>query len=149
MTMTGDRVFLDTNIVLRYLNQELAEHEQVRKRVEQFSDDGDELWISRQIIREYLAQLTRPGFLAQLPAIDQVTTQIEGMKRLFQIADDTETVTRQLLNLVRRYPTGGKQVHDANIVATMLAYGIDTLLTLNVDDLKRFGDRIKIVSIDR
>ena len=44
------------------------------------------------------------------------------------------------------YPSGGKQIHDANIVATMLVYGIDTLLTLNVEDMKRFADRIKILS---
>ncbi|MBL8131909.1 MAG: hypothetical protein JNL42_08630 [Anaerolineae bacterium] len=44
------------------------------------------------------------------------------------------------------YPTSGKQVHDANLVATMLVYGIDTLLTINMDDLKRYMDRITLVS---
>ncbi|MGE0820473.1 MAG: hypothetical protein AB7G75_06540 [Candidatus Binatia bacterium] len=29
---------------------------------------------------------------------------------------------------------GGKQVHDANIVATMLVHNIPTLLTNNTDD---------------
>ena len=46
------------------------------------------------------------------------------------------------------YPTLGKQVHDANIVATMLAHGIDMLLTLNVDDFKRFEDKITLISLE-
>ena len=46
------------------------------------------------------------------------------------------------LRPIRRIVTG----HDANLVATMLAYGIDTLLTFNIDDFKRFGDKIKLVS---
>ena len=42
---------------------------------------------------------------------------------------------------------GGKQIHDANIVATMLAYNIPCLLTHNVKDFKRFEGIIEIVSI--
>ena len=61
--------------------------------------------------------------------------------------DETAVVRDTLLELLQQYPTQGKQVHDANIVATMLAYKIDTLLTLNVADLKRFGDKIKIISL--
>ena len=41
-------------------------------------------------------------------------------------------------------PTGGKQVHDANIVATMIAYDVRTLLTYNLDDYKRFSGFIEI-----
>ncbi|MBO1348300.1 MAG: hypothetical protein EBE86_013325 [Hormoscilla sp. GUM202] len=37
---------------------------------------------------------------------------------------------------------GGAQVHDANIVATMLVYGIGELLTNNVDDFNRFSELI-------
>ncbi|HET8630202.1 MAG TPA: hypothetical protein VFL91_22495 [Thermomicrobiales bacterium] len=50
-----------------------------------------------------------------------------------------------MLALLREHPTGGKQVHDANIVATMLAYGIGTLLTFNHDDMARFEGKIKLV----
>lgn len=63
------------------------------------------------------------------------------------MADDTVNVTTQLLLLLRDYPTGGKQVHDANIVATMLAYNIDTLITQNIDDMQRFSDKIAIIQL--
>ena len=40
---------------------------------------------------------------------------------------------------------------DTNILlrTVMLAYEIDTLLTLNVDDLKRFGDKISLISLEK
>ena len=37
------------------------------------------------------------------------------------------------------------QIHDANIVATMLAYGEGRLLTFNTADFRRYGDRIELV----
>jgi predicted nucleic acid-binding protein len=40
----------------------------------------------------------------------------------------------------------GKQIHDANIVAAMLTNGIDTLLTLNTADFKRYEDRITLLT---
>ena len=40
---------------------------------------------------------------------------------------------------------GGKQVHDANIVATMLAYGERRLLTFNIRDFRRFAAHIEVV----
>ncbi|MFO0801829.1 MAG: hypothetical protein U0791_01715 [Gemmataceae bacterium] len=36
-------------------------------------------------------------------------------------------MTRQLLLLLQSIPCGGKQVHDANIVASMLVRGVPNL----------------------
>ncbi len=41
---------------------------------------------------------------------------------------------------------GGKQVHDANIAATMLAHGITRLLTFNVADFQRFAGLIELIA---
>jgi predicted nucleic acid-binding protein len=147
MKMMGVSVLLDTNILLRYLNRGLPQHDAIQPRVAKLIDDDATLWISRQIIREYLVQVTRPGFLATPLPVDAILDQMEAIQRVFQIADDTDLVTRQLLMLIRQYPTGGKQIHDANLVATMLAYQIDTLFTLNLADLQRFGDRITLMTI--
>lgn len=50
-------------------------------------------------------------------------------------------------NSEKEYPTRGKQIHDANIVATMLVNGVDTLLTMNVADLQRYQGRITLVPL--
>jgi predicted nucleic acid-binding protein len=62
--------------------------------------------------------------------------------RRFTALEDGPAVWEQLTELGRRYSFGGRQVHDANIVATMLAYGERRLLTFNDPDFQRFNDVI-------
>ena len=40
----------------------------------------------------------------------------------------------------------GKQIHDANVVATMPAHGESRLLTFNAADFRRSADYIELVS---
>ena len=77
-----------------------------------------------------------------------VLEQITQFIMCFEVADDTAAVTEQLVKLMANVQIGGKQAHDANIVASMLAYDIPCLLTHNVRDFERFGDVIKIERID-
>ena len=53
----------------------------------------------------------------------------------YVVAEDQEIITEQLFLLLNRSPAAAKQVHDANIVATMLAYGIPQLVTYNLEGL--------------
>jgi predicted nucleic acid-binding protein len=141
------RIFLDTNILV-YANAERAPlHQVALQSIQALSAEGSELWISRQILREYLAILSRPQtFSHPLPA-NELTADVRYFQDRFRIAEDDATVTAHLLALVQRFPTGGKQVHDANIVATMLAYGIPSLLTNNTDDFVRFSGMITILPL--
>ena len=84
-----------------------------------------------------------------------VTTQITYFARLadaatfaarFTVLEDGPAVWDQLIELCRRYSFGGRQVHDANVVATMLAYGERRLLTFNEMDFRRFSQLIEVVT---
>lgn len=143
----GARVFIDTNALLRANHPGLGLHDEANTMLVQFRQDGYELWISRQVIREYLVQLTRPGLLAKPLTVSEIEAQVQGLRTVFRIADETEAVTEQLIDLMKLIPSGGKQVHDANIVATMLVNDIDTLVTNNVSDMERFSRKITIVPL--
>ncbi len=54
-------------------------------------------------------------------------------------------VNESLIALCREVSVRGRQIHDANIVATMLAYGERRLLTFNTADFRRYGGRIELV----
>jgi predicted nucleic acid-binding protein len=54
----------------------------------------------------------------------------------------------KLLALSGQVNIGGKQVHDANIVATMQVYGIRRLLTHNTSDFVRFSAFITVVPLE-
>lgn len=145
--MTDARAFVDTNVILRALQATLPLHVEATMLIANARQDGYELWVSRQVLREYIVQVTRPGVLSTPFDGEQVAEKIKLIRATFQIADETEAVTDQLVALLKEFPTGGKQIHDANIIATMLVYGIDTLLTQNIDDMKRFSSKIKLISL--
>ena len=42
---------------------------------------------------------------------------------------------------------GGKQVHDANVIATMLAHGVGTVVTMNLADFARFERYVGLVEL--
>ena len=60
---------------------------------------------------------------------------------------ENDAVVAALLTLVERIPMAGKQVHDANIVATMQTHGITRLLTHNTADFARFAGLIIVVPL--
>lgn len=145
MTM-GGKAFVDTNVLLRARQDKVQHHQEAKSLITKMLNDDVELWISRQIIREYLVQITHPNTFSIPLTIDEILEDINTMLSLYIVADETQQTTEQLLQLLKEYPTIGKQIHDANIVATMLVHGIDTLLTINIDDMKRFGNRISLIS---
>jgi predicted nucleic acid-binding protein len=91
--------------------------------------------------------MTRPQAFENLSR-NTVLEQVDQFIGRFQVADDTPAVTEQLAGLMKDIKIGGKQVHDANIVATMLAYDIPSLLTHNAKDFERFRETIRIELID-
>ena len=58
--------------------------------------------------------------------------------------EDGSAVTEHLLRLIVQHPTRGTQVHDANLVATMLVHGVTRLLTFNTADFRRFGQAVAL-----
>ncbi len=70
---------------------------------------------------------------------------VSRLLRSFEVLEDGPRVTEWLVGLCREVPVGGRQIHDANIVATMLAHGERRLLTFNDADFRRYGDRIELV----
>jgi predicted nucleic acid-binding protein len=145
--MDARKAFVDTNVLLRATNSTFPSHYEAKLLLDRMWSDEVELWISRQVVREYLAQVSRPQGTNPPLTIDQIMAQMGMIQASFRIADETEAVMKELLQLIQAVPMGGKQVHDANIVATMLVNGIDRLLTHNIDDMKRFSDRITIVPL--
>jgi predicted nucleic acid-binding protein len=91
--------------------------------------------------------LTRPQAFANPAPISTLAAQVRAFESRFQIAEEGAQVTSNLLALLTQVPTGGKQVHDANLVATMQVYGVRRLLTHNAADFKRFSQFIEIVPV--
>jgi predicted nucleic acid-binding protein len=143
-TTAAEPAFVDTNILV-YANTSTAPlYSRAQEALMGLVDEGVELWISRQILREYLATLSRPQpFSSPVPSADLIADVTRFLSQ-FRIAEDGPSVTTNLLSLVATIPVGGKQIHDANIVATMQTHGLRRLLTHNTADFARFVPMIQI-----
>jgi predicted nucleic acid-binding protein len=108
---------------------------------------GHPLWVSRQTFREYLAVMSRPGVLTAPVAMAILAADIRSFESQFSTAEDGPLVTAQLLGLLGSVVCQGKQIHDANIVATMLVHGVTVLLTHNVADFSRFSAYVRVLSL--
>jgi len=148
MATTGaDWIFVDTNVLVAANVATHPRHTAALQRLKDLSAGGAEFWISRQVLREYLATLTRPQMFALPQPVSVLVTQVAYFQSKMKVADETAAVTANLLALLQAVPLGGKQVHDANLVATMKALGIARLLTDNIADFKRFGPLIVVLPL--
>jgi predicted nucleic acid-binding protein len=147
-TTDAKPLFIDTNILI-YANVVTAPfHAQALDALKAAHRAGRPLWISRQVLREFIVARTRPQTFAQLATPAVIKERVRYLEGHFHIADDTAAVTDRLIKLIGDFSVGGKQIHDANIVATLLAYDIPCLLTHNIKDFKRFDETIIIERID-
>ncbi len=79
--------------------------------------------------------------------IERLIARVRYFPTRFRVAEDDSSATERLLALMAGIPIGGKQVHDANIVATMQVYGVRRLLTHNARDFARFSHLITVVPL--
>jgi predicted nucleic acid-binding protein len=62
------------------------------------------------------------------------------------LAEDSKVADR-LLGLLADVECTGKQVHDANLVATMLVHGVGGLVTANLEDFARFAGQVSLIRL--
>ena len=143
-----DRVLLDTNVLLAATDEGRAEHHDALTIFNEWAAGGTTLCTSGQILREYLAVATRPAEnngLGLRPA-DAVSNVRAIRERTAFLVEDA-TVADRLQGLLTDVECGGKQVHDANVIATMLAHGVGTVVTMNVEDFARFERYVSLVTL--
>ena len=139
-------MFIDTNVLVKSRIPGAPDHDAARASLERAFRDPEPLRISRQVIREYLSVVTRPRTWPVAISREEALDDVSRLAGSFEILEDGAAVTDLLVTLCREVPAGGRQIHDANIVATMLARGERRLLTFNTADFQRYGDRIELVS---
>jgi predicted nucleic acid-binding protein len=147
MNGAADPLFIDTNVLVYARLNTSPYHRQARVRLSQLRKAGVAMSISRQVIREYLTVVTRSQSFSTPLTSAEAVEDARQLEQLFEIADETAAVTEGLLTILDSITVGGKQIHDANIVATMQVNGISRLLTHNTGDFKRFGDLITVESL--
>jgi predicted nucleic acid-binding protein len=137
--------FVDTNVLVYATATNAPFRDRARAALVRLAAD-EQLSVSRQILREYVAVMTRPQTWGRALSLAEAMTDAAVFERRFTVLEDGQLVWDQLMDLSRLYSFGGRQVHDANVVATMLAHGERRLLTFNEADFRRFTPLIEVVA---
>ena len=139
------RVFIDSNILVyaTFEDYKVGLHRECLAQLERYLSDGTALFISGQVIREYWAQATWLKIRGEQRPIPWVLGHLARFRSMMQELDESAAVRDQLVSLVEIHSVRAQDVHDANIVATMLAHGIDTIYS-NDGDFDRYVDSEKI-----
>jgi predicted nucleic acid-binding protein len=131
---------LDTGILLRVADRRDPLHNTVFAAVQVLIGPGEELHMATQNMAEFCNVATRPvtnNGLGLKPndALDLLAHEIEPVCSALA---EPPSVYAELKRLIATYGVVGKQVHDARLVAMMLVWKIENVLTLNEHDFRRY-----------
>jgi len=138
------RILVDSNVLIAYAEKTHVHHERVRNKLRELIISNDELLYTSQGLREFWAAVTRSPNRTRNPgmglSIDEAKAHLQKVKELFvPLFVNDEEALKEWESLVETYSTKDIKVHDANIVASMRVGGISHLMTINVDDFKKYG----------
>ncbi len=71
---------------------------------------------------------------------NEVLKEIGSIETLLTLLPDIPGIYTQWKRIVARHNVQGVKVYDARLVAVMIVYSIDSVLTFNTDDFKRYAD---------
>ena len=141
------KIFVDTNILV-YANAENYVHKQdAVARLKKYEQDGVELWISRQVIREYLAVMSKLMMQSGTYDAKKIAEDVVNFQSQFFVADENVITTQNHLQLIEKYKVAGKAIHDCAITATMIQQGIKKIFTHNESDFERYAEEITVVPL--
>jgi len=69
------------------------------------------------------------------------------VERLFDVVTESNASYQVFLRLLAEYDIQGTAVHDARLASVMIRDGIDSIVTFNVNDFRRFEpEGVRIVT---
>jgi predicted nucleic acid-binding protein len=141
--MASSSWLVDTNVLLRLVQPDSPEYGAIRQCADYLWAQGAELFYASQNLAEFWNVCTRPaernGFGFSIEETDELASLIESRLTL---APDSEATYREWRRIVVAERVSGVQVHDARLVATMHVHEIGNLVTLNVEDFRRYRNII-------
>lgn len=145
MMMSADSpplVVVDTNVLLAATDTSREAH---RSAVAFLTTDERRLAVTPQILREYLAVMTRPVEVDGLGlAASDARANADEILAIATVLTEGPATSARLLDLLDDGHATGKQVHDANVVACALVHGAAAIVTDNARHFTRFAHLIPI-----
>jgi predicted nucleic acid-binding protein len=146
--MDDKAVLVDTNVLLSATVPLRPFHRAALAVLNDWPNQGLSLAATSQVFREYLVVATRPAEVNGLGLdIEDALANVAAFSGRMRLLPEGEMSWNRLRSLAASYRCAGKQIHDANLVATALASGVKRLVTANPGDFARFSPELDIVDL--
>lgn len=104
-------LFVDTNILVFATDAASPFQSAAETALEEWRKQGTELYVSVQVLREYLAVTTRPApGQTTPPDYAAILGNIASFRSAFHVLEGTRLVSEKLGELVQRFSVKGRQV---------------------------------------
>ncbi len=137
---------LDTNVWLWAIEPDTPHHTLAVDALVALLGQGDEIFVTAQNLIEFWSVTSRPSEANGFGwSPEAVRIEAERVLAQFPLLDETPSVFVHWLDLVTTHRVIGRRVHDARLVAVMLAHHISHLLTFNADDFRPFSQIVVVM----
>ena len=134
------RVLVDTNILLRSAQPSHPLCPQATQAVSKLLRQKHSVFFCSQNIAEFWNVATRPINNNGLGmSTDEVLKEVNSIERLLTLLPDVPGIYAEWKRLVARHNVQGVKVYDTRLVALMTLYSVDSILTFNLSDFKRYS----------
>ena len=138
-------VLADTNILVRLFNQNDPQYRVTVSALNRLSKLDSDICVAPQNIVESWNTATRPvdrnGMGIAPFLVEEIVTRIEGTYQILPESPDVYPLWRKL---VAKYSVSGVKVYDTRLVASAVVYGVESILTFNIADFRRYSE-IKVL----
>jgi predicted nucleic acid-binding protein len=101
----------------------------------------DDVFFCSQNIAEFWNVATCPTGVNGLGlSHEEALQEVASIERLLTLLPDIPAIYPAWKQLLEDHRVQGVKVYDARLVAVMSVYAVDTVLTFNAADFKRYGD---------
>jgi predicted nucleic acid-binding protein len=148
-TTVDSGVVLDTNVLLTATAPGRPLHENALRVLNEWPNRGITLCTSGQVLREYLVVATRPLDVNGLGlSLGDALANVDLMKARMRFLEENRAVFKKLRELIQENECAGKQLHDANVVATALTHEVNRVLTINTEHFERFKPLVGVLPLN-
>jgi len=140
---------VDTNIWLRAVQRESPHHALAVNALAALLTRGEVIGLVAQNLIEFWSVASRPSAANGLGwPVATVLQEIDRLLTQFPLLEETPALFTHWRHLVTTHQIIGRRVHDARLVAAMLAHGVTHLLTFNGDDFRAFNEIVVVSPTD-
>lgn len=137
---------IDTKIALRLADITDPDYRLITNAIAVLSRKGEALYYTQQTRREFWNVCTRPATVnGRGMTTGEAILALGVIDNFLSYLPDSPATGPIWDRLVRQYDVKGRAVHDAQLVASMLANGMTHILTLNGADFQRYNSEIHVL----